>query len=57
MTHRKIEMNNPPDTKDSKLGYRHPPVESQFRKGQSGNPRGKASAIWRPYCSKFSVRL
>ncbi len=41
MTHRKIEMNNPPDTKDGKVGYKHPPVESQFRKGQSGNPRGK----------------
>jgi hypothetical protein len=41
MTHRKIKMNNPPDTKDGKVGYQHPPVESQFRKGQSGNPRGK----------------
>jgi hypothetical protein len=26
---------------DAKVGYKHPPVNSQFRKGQSGNPRGR----------------
>jgi hypothetical protein len=41
MTHRKIEMNNQPDTTDGEVGYKHPPVKSQFRKGQSGNPRGR----------------
>jgi hypothetical protein len=41
MTHREIKMNNPPDAADGKVGYKHPPAKSQFRKGQSGNPRGR----------------
>jgi hypothetical protein len=27
--------------KDYKVGYRRPPAEHQFQKGQSGNPRGR----------------
>jgi hypothetical protein len=35
------QANNHPNTTDGKVGYKHPPVKSQFRKGQSGNPRGR----------------
>lgn len=28
-------------SKDSKVGYRRPPVHSQFKPGQSGNPKGR----------------
>jgi hypothetical protein len=28
-------------TTESKVGYKRPPAKSQFRKGQSGNPRGR----------------
>src|ERR1700686_1314029 len=38
MTHRE---NKQSDTTDGKVGYKHPPVKSQFCKGQSGNPRGR----------------
>jgi hypothetical protein len=41
MTHREIQKNNHPDTTDGKVGYKRPPVKSRFRKGQSGNPRGR----------------
>jgi hypothetical protein len=27
--------------KEYKVGYRHPPLETQFKKGQSGNPAGR----------------
>ena len=33
-------MTDAPDVKDA-LGYRQPPRSSRFRKGQSGNPRGR----------------
>jgi hypothetical protein len=26
---------------DSRVGYKRPPVHSRFKKGQSGNPRGR----------------
>lgn len=29
------------DKKDYDIGYRKPPVETRFRKGQSGNPNGR----------------
>lgn len=28
-------------SKDTKVGYRQPPVHSQFKPGQSGNPKGR----------------
>jgi hypothetical protein len=42
MTRQETETNNEPKAAtDGKVGYKHPPVKSQFRKGQSGNPRGR----------------
>src|SRR5450755_1972704 len=41
MTRQEIETNNEPKATDGKVGYKHPPVKSQFRKGKSGNPRGR----------------
>ena len=41
MTRQSIPTNNQPDTAVGKAGYKHPPVKNQFRKGQSGNPRGR----------------
>ena len=41
MTRQEIETNNEPKATDGKVGYKHPPVKNQFRKGQSGNPRGR----------------
>lgn len=32
---------DPPQHDDDKVGYRKPPRHSQFRLGQSGNPRGR----------------
>jgi hypothetical protein len=29
------------DTEDHKVGYKKPPKHSQYKKGQSGNPRGR----------------
>jgi hypothetical protein len=31
--------------KDYEVGYRKPPVETRFKKGQSGNPRGRPKKI------------
>ena len=28
-------------TNEDEVGYKHPPLNSQFRRGQSGNPRGR----------------
>jgi hypothetical protein len=41
MTRQSIPTNDQPDTAESKVGYKRPPVKSQFRKGQCGNPRGR----------------
>jgi hypothetical protein len=41
MTRQPISTNEQPDTTEGKVGYRRPPVKNQFRKGQSGNPRGR----------------
>jgi Family of unknown function (DUF5681) len=41
MTHQSVPTNDQPDTAQSKVGYKHPPVKNQFRKGQGGNPRGR----------------
>ena len=29
------------DKTDYKVGYKRPPLHTRFRKGQSGNPRGR----------------
>ena len=41
MTRQLIPTTNQPDATDGKVGYKHPPVKSRFRKGQSGNPSGR----------------
>ena len=35
-------MSGPEDRPARKVGYKQPPVETQFKKGQSGNPKGRA---------------
>ena len=39
-------MSNP-ENKITPVGYRRPPVGSRFKRGQSGNPGGRARAISR----------
>jgi len=34
-------MNKPERKKNGDVGYARPPVENRFRKGQSGNPKGR----------------
>jgi hypothetical protein len=41
MSDQPISSNNKRNATDGEVGYKHPPVKSQFRKGQSGNPRGR----------------
>src|SRR5258708_21951238 len=41
MTRQDIQASSQPNAIGGKVGYKHPPVKSQFRKGQSGNPRGR----------------
>jgi len=41
MTRQSIPTTNQPDATEGKVGYKRPPVKNQFRKGQSGNPRGR----------------
>ena len=38
---RKARPATGPDVADYAVGYRRPPVHTQFRKGQSGNPKGR----------------
>lgn len=35
------------DEPEYKVGYRRPPVETRFKKGQSGNPRGRPPKVER----------
>jgi hypothetical protein len=44
--------NKPPD--DYEVGYRRPPRHSQFRSGQSGNPRGRPKG--QPTASEIFMR-
>src|SRR5258706_7435160 len=41
MTRQDIQTSSQPNAIGGKVGYKHPPVKSKFRKGQSGNPRGR----------------
>src|SRR6266403_1525101 len=41
MTRQDIQTSSQPNAIDGKIGYKHMPVKSQFRKGQSGNPHGQ----------------
>ena len=34
-------MTGEPDGDDERVGYRRPPRSTRFRKGRSGNPRGR----------------
>jgi hypothetical protein len=38
---RQSTTSNNQTNKDAEVGYQRPPASSQFRKGQSGNPRGR----------------
>src|SRR5258707_1089296 len=38
---RQSNKSNNQTNEDAEVGYKHPPLNSQFRKGQSGNPRGR----------------
>ena len=35
----------PPGDEDYKVGYKHPPLQSRFQKGVSGNPSGRAKGL------------
>src|SRR6478672_8714805 len=45
MTKRKGTASNSPDRKGYEVGYGKPPKQSQFRPGQSGNPRGRRKGL------------
>jgi Family of unknown function (DUF5681) len=43
-----VSKNEPPQTPSAeppKVGYRHPPKHAQFKKGQSGNPKGRPKQV------------
>jgi len=43
-----MSMNEPPKTpavEPYKVGYGHPPKHTQFKKGQSGNPKGRPKEV------------
>jgi hypothetical protein len=38
-------MSGEPPNEDDRVGYRRPPTQSRFRKGRSGNPRGRQKGV------------
>jgi hypothetical protein len=40
-----VQWNPSMTSDDSAVGYRRPPVHSRFKKGQSGNPRGRPKKV------------
>lgn len=40
-----------------KTGYKHPPVEHQYKKGQTGNGKGRPPKAGRAYSSSLSRPL
>ena len=56
-------MSEPPEN-DYEVGYRRPPIETQFKPGQSGNPKGRPKkaknegwdeALWSALNEKVAV--
>jgi hypothetical protein len=38
-------MSDDASNEDDKVGYRRPPIQSRFKKGRSGNPRGRQKGV------------
>ena len=41
---------------DYQVGPGKPPLHTRFKKGQSGNPRGRSPKTWRPCSSTRSTK-
>jgi Family of unknown function (DUF5681) len=49
-------MSDSGSAQDGKVGYKRPPTQIRFQKGQSGNPRGRQNGV-RNFAWTSSVRL